>query len=63
MEKFSIVILEPQSDDLNKFWCPYTSTVHQMSNTFNIALGCTVAEIRNDLFVNFAPGEFIGVDG
>ena len=34
-----------------------------MSNTFNIALGCSVTEIRNDLFVNFGPGEFIGVDG
>jgi len=50
-----------KKDDLNKFWCPYTSTVHQMSNTFNIALGCSASEIKNDLFVNFGPKEFIGV--
>lgn len=33
-----------------------------MSNMFNIALGCSVKEIRNELFENFGNSVFVGIE-
>ena len=37
-------------DDLSVFWCPYISTVQEMSQRTYTALGCSVADIRDELF-------------
>jgi len=51
--------LNLEKDHLSEFWCPYTSTVHQMSNMFNIALDCSVAPIRDEIFENFETHVFV----